>query len=91
MNNKRNPILITTNLTVLPLPFKSRLPKNRVILWYYRYYPGFLEQPFGVKIDQVRKTKERRLKMKQTQETPKKNDSTKEAVLRAAFELSNIK
>lgn len=29
--------------------------------------------------------------MKQTQETPKKNDSTKEAVLRAAFELSNIK
>jgi transposase len=57
----------------------------------YRYYVGFLEQPFGVRVDQLETTKQRRLKMKKTQETPRKKDSTKVAVLHLAFELSNTK
>jgi hypothetical protein len=38
----------------------------------YRYYAGFLEQPFGVKIDQVTKTQTKEAKDEKDPRNPKK-------------------
>ena len=38
----------------------------------YRYYAGFFEQPFGVKIDQVTKTQTKEAKDEKDPRNPKK-------------------